>query len=616
MPRSKRRESVHQPDGAVEPQASLPDALLPVLTATRASADRLADPIYLLDSTGIVRYANKALLKFNLDPKEVVGRHFLEFIQPDERDEMSLAFQRETHGAAEVLEFHLLDGSQTPRFVRAYSQPIVRERRFVGIEGVLLTADSSCEFGAMLERRAAQLAILNQIGAAFSSALEVEDVLKTSVEILHNRFGFFHVAVFLPADEPGMLHMAARAGHFAGLFPPKHLLKDDQGLVGWVFQNRQTALVGDVRRDPRYINFFPDRIPTSSELAVPVLAGENVLGVLDIQSPSPNAFDQNDSMVIETVAGQLALALQNARLYQQVRRRLEDQEHAEALMRLQRDLLSRLSSVQDYPEAIEVILSALACIPGIDCGSIYLVDEHGGLDQVAHSGLTPAFAAVVSYLPPQAHKSQFVREGRAGYLRYSELNLDPRIPADVRSREAILCLAVLPIHFQSRVFANLTLGSHTLPDFPAEARGVLEAVAAHLGAVLARIKAEKALRASEAYASALLAAIPDTFVVVDCSGRLVSFKPGENPLFNRPMKDLVGRFIGELLPADVADLALQAIRKAVAGHKTVGFTYTLPCGQGGAAAAFDARVSAINDELAIAVIRELAGPENAGGKSR
>jgi GAF domain-containing protein len=196
----------------------------------------------------------------------------------------------------------------------------------------------------MLERRAAQLALLNRMGTEISAALDVEQIQRIAVKFLHKNFGYYHVAMFIPDETRCILAMQERAGAFTNLFPKKHWLQFGSGMVGWAHQHHQTVLANDVTIDPRYVNLYPDRIPTRSELAVPILAGEKVIGILDIQSPLENAFDQNDIVLIETVANQLALAIVNGGLYHQVSLRLEEQERAEMLMRLQRDLLAGLSN--------------------------------------------------------------------------------------------------------------------------------------------------------------------------------------------------------------------------------------------------------------------------------
>ena len=110
--------------------------------------------------------------------------------------------------------------------------------------------------------------------------------------------------------------MRAKAGSYAQLFPPNHRLKLNEGMVGWVMQHKETLLVGNVHGEASYLNPFPheEKMITESELSVPITVGEMVVGVIDIQSYKPEAFNRNDMMLLETLAEQQAMSIENARL--------------------------------------------------------------------------------------------------------------------------------------------------------------------------------------------------------------------------------------------------------------------------------------------------------------
>ena len=165
-----------------------------------------------------------------------------------------------------------------------------------------------------LERRAAQMALLNEIGGRIAAVLELDILLDGTSRLVQEGFGYHHVGLFTLDRERGELVMKARAGAFNAFFPPEHRIKLGQGVVGWVGSHGERLLANDVDAEPRYINFYPDVIPTRSELSVPIRVGGEVVGVLDAQSPLPNAFNESDVMVLETLADQLAVAIENARL--------------------------------------------------------------------------------------------------------------------------------------------------------------------------------------------------------------------------------------------------------------------------------------------------------------
>ena len=472
------------------------------------------------------------------------------------------------------------------------------------------------DYSQMLERHAAQLTLLNRIGQELFLTIDLGEILSSAVQRLQSNFGYFHVAIYVPDAIDGRPVMEAKAGTITAQFPPRHSYQPGQGLVGWVFQHRETVLVDDVSLDPRCINLYPDRIPTRSELVVPIQTGEQFFGALEAISPLEYAFDQNDVSVFETVSRQLALGIENANLYHQVSIRLQQQERAQALMRLQRDLLAGLSANHDFNEVLNVVLDTLTHIEGIDSGSIYLVDETGGLDMVTHKGLTPAFASVVSYLPPEANKTQFVLQGHAGYMRYADLPFDPRIPADVRSHENLLSLAVLPILHQFRVIANLTLGSHTRLDFPPDARDVLESVAAQLGATIARIQAEKALAANQAHSTALLQAIPDTILVIDSTGRLHHIQQSVDSPVSFLTEKYLGKPIQEALPPKDAAVLIEKVKLALSTKQIQMAHFKVFSDEEQHEGFLEIRISPVDEELAIVIIRNGPGPRPAGGETR
>lgn len=175
-----------------------------------------------------------------------------------------------------------------------------------------------------LGRRAVQLALLNDIGGKIAAVLELDAVLDRTARLVQESFGYHHVALFAVDQERRDLIMKARAGEFADLFPPEHRLELGQGMVGWVGESGERLLANDVDAEPRYVNLYPDVVPTHSELSVPIRVGRAIVGVLDVQSPEPNAFDENDVMVMETLADQIATAMHNARLYAAVRQELAE----------------------------------------------------------------------------------------------------------------------------------------------------------------------------------------------------------------------------------------------------------------------------------------------------
>jgi sigma-B regulation protein RsbU (phosphoserine phosphatase) len=120
----------------------------------------------------------------------------------------------------------------------------------------------------------------------------------------------------------------------------KHDIPLDRGLVGWATRHKQAVLVRDVSKDPRYIELNPE---TGSELCVPLIYKDKAIGVLDIEHTRVGFFNEDHQRTITTLAGQIAIAIENARLYEQVARQEK---------RLERDLmLARELQLRLLPQA-------------------------------------------------------------------------------------------------------------------------------------------------------------------------------------------------------------------------------------------------------------------------
>ncbi|MBI4631865.1 MAG: PAS domain S-box protein, partial [Chloroflexi bacterium] len=103
-----------------------------------------------------------------------------------------------------------------------------------------------------------------------------------------------------------------------------------KGITGWVAQSGEAACIGDVTKDPRYYSVRQD---IRSELCVPLKVNDQIIGVVNIESLQPNAYDESDQRVLGTIAAQIATAIQNSRLYDQVQQELAERKKVEDALR-------------------------------------------------------------------------------------------------------------------------------------------------------------------------------------------------------------------------------------------------------------------------------------------
>ncbi|MCA9908483.1 MAG: GAF domain-containing protein, partial [Anaerolineae bacterium] len=176
------------------------------------------------------------------------------------------------------------------------------------------------------ERRARQLTTSARVGQLASSLEELSRLLPTIVDLIKEAFGYDHAQIFLMDEENRYAVLAASTGE-AGeqLLAAQHKLeKGSQSVIGQVTATAEpvlaldTSLTGAVHRPNR---FLPN---TRAEIAVPLILKGRVVGALDVQSNTPNFFNQDDISVLTTLAAQISVAIDNAALYEESQARAKD----------------------------------------------------------------------------------------------------------------------------------------------------------------------------------------------------------------------------------------------------------------------------------------------------
>src|SRR5688500_11036970 len=159
------------------------------------------------------------------------------------------------------------------------------------------------------------LETLAEIGREMSSILDLDALLARIASLTKRLIDYrtFGILLLNEATQELDMKFAVRYGEDA----TSKRVKLGQGLVGWAAQHKEPVLVADVSKDPRYINLVPD---ARSELVIPMLIKDRCIGVFDLESPELNAFTKEHLELLTLLASQAAVALENARLYEEVRR--------------------------------------------------------------------------------------------------------------------------------------------------------------------------------------------------------------------------------------------------------------------------------------------------------
>jgi GAF domain-containing protein/HAMP domain-containing protein len=194
------------------------------------------------------------------------------------------------------------------------------------------------------ERRATQLAASAQVAHAASQVRDLDQLLPQVTQLISQAFGYYHVGVFI-VDEAGRFAVLRAANSEGGqrmLARSHKLTVGKEGIVGYVTGAGQPRIALDVGADAVHFD-NPDLPQTRSEMALPLQAGERTFGALDVQSTQGGAFTQEDVAVLGTLADQIAIAIENARLFTQTQAALQEAE--ETQRRYMHQEWGKLSSV-------------------------------------------------------------------------------------------------------------------------------------------------------------------------------------------------------------------------------------------------------------------------------
>ena len=162
------------------------------------------------------------------------------------------------------------------------------------------------------------LEALAEIGREMSSILDLDALLTRTANLTKRLIDYRTFGILLLNEATQELEMKLAVSY--GKDATKKHMKLGEGLVGWAAQNKEALLVADVSQDPRYVNLVED---ARSELVVPLLIKDRCIGVFDLESPELDAFTKEHKELMTLLASQAAVAIENARLYEEVRRNEE-----------------------------------------------------------------------------------------------------------------------------------------------------------------------------------------------------------------------------------------------------------------------------------------------------
>jgi len=193
-----------------------------------------------------------------------------------------------------------------------------------------MTAQLQQTLGGLEQRvaeRTAQLQAAAEIGRATTSMRDLDELLRVALQLIRERFGVYHASIFLMDAAGAYAVLRESTGEVGAQLKARghKLALGSKSLIGWVTQNRHPRAALDTADDPFHFKnpLLPD---TRSELAIPLIVGNRLLGALDVQSTHPNAFPENSVQVLQTLADLLSVAIENAELFQRTQASLQEMQ--------------------------------------------------------------------------------------------------------------------------------------------------------------------------------------------------------------------------------------------------------------------------------------------------
>ncbi len=233
----------------------------------------------------------------------------------------------------------------------------------------LAVAVANTELFAEIQEHLSQHRLLHHITTTAASGSTIEEALESAVNGLQVTLGGDRVAILLADSEKKTLEAKAAVGYPSEVLGIK--IEFGRGITGWVAAHRRPLRIRDVREDPRYIEVSPS---TRSELAVPLIYRNELLGVLNVESEQVDAYSANDEEMLGTLGGSLAAIIANARLLEQIRLQAERE-------RLVYEATSRIRRSTDISSILMSTASEITRITGARYARININPANGGKDK-------------------------------------------------------------------------------------------------------------------------------------------------------------------------------------------------------------------------------------------
>jgi diguanylate cyclase (GGDEF)-like protein len=309
------------------------------------------------------------------------------------------------------------------------------------------------------QNRITELSVLYEIGTIITSVLEKHQLLEKVVSLIREKLHYLKVAIFEVEPITGSLFVGGQSGYEHEL-EQVHFTVGGNSVVGWVAEKGQPLIIPDVRQEPLYVA-GDQRV--LSEIAIPIRREDKTLGVLSIEDDKLDAFDQSDAQLLSTLANQVAVAMDNARLYGQAKDLYQESQRNVRDLSALHNVGTTVSSTLQLQELLVQVCTILKDTFGYSKISILLTDQpKGELELMASLG----------YSENASGTGRRFKIGSEGVTGMAAMTGEAVIVNDVSQRPEYICLdrltcseMAVPLKLKGRVIGVLNVESDIINDF-------------------------------------------------------------------------------------------------------------------------------------------------------
>jgi PAS domain S-box-containing protein len=406
--------------------------------------DRSDNAVFITDLEGVIQYANPAFEKvYGFSPEQAIGktpRIIKSGLLPDEQYKQFWETLLSGGTVSGEITNKTKDGTLIP--IAGTNSPILDESgKAIGFLAVHQDITERKLSEEILKRRNDYLAASSEIGRLVTSTLDLNTIFTRTVNLISERFGFYYAAIYI-IEETGFNAVLREATGEAGekMKAQRYsVVVGSNSIVGKVAEGIEPRLVNDTDLEPLYVP-NPFLLDTRAEVAIPLRIGARIVGVIDIQSTQAYAFTKDDLSVLQSLADQVAVAIDNARSYELSQQLIKDlrevdQLKSQFLANMSHELRTPLNSIIGFSRVIlKGIDGTVSDMQQQDLTAIYNSGQHllGLINDILDLARIEAGKMELNF--EEVHLAEMatsVMSTAKGLVKEKPIQLLQRIPADM-----------------------------------------------------------------------------------------------------------------------------------------------------------------------------------------